>query len=54
MINYENEEDMKNNDIMKGKIKIGDFVISRYLQKGDLAKSFVGIPSILRPVMAHL
>jgi serum/glucocorticoid-regulated kinase 2 len=53
MINYENEEDMKNNDIMKGKIKIGDFVISRYLQKGDLAKSFVGIPSILRPIMTH-
>ncbi len=41
-INYEDEKDRINNNIMKGKIKITDLNVSRYLAKGELAKSIIG------------
>ena len=37
LINYENEEDKKNNNIMKGKIKIADFAFSKHLEKGEFS-----------------
>ena len=39
MINYEEEEDRKNNNILNSKIKN-----AIYLQKGKLAKTMIGIP----------
>ena len=51
MINYENEEDKKNNNIMKAKIKIIDFGFSRYLKKGDLAHTTLGSPINMSPLL---
>jgi len=51
LINYEDEEDKKNNNIMKAKIKIIDFGFARYLKKGDLAHSTVGSPINMSPIL---
>ena len=37
LIHYENEIDKKNNNIMKGKIKIADFAFSKHLEKGEFS-----------------
>jgi serine/threonine protein kinase len=51
MINYENEDDLKNNNIMKGKIKIIDFSIASYLKKGELSNLLAGIRPYMSPIM---
>ena len=51
MINYENEDDLKNNNIMKGKIKIIDFFVASYLQKGELSNLYAGIHAYMSPIM---
>ena len=51
MINYEDENDRINNNIMKGKIKIIDFGFSRYLKKGELANSVLGNPINMDPII---
>ena len=42
---------MKNNNIMKGKIKIIDFGFSKYLKKGELTKSVLGSPISMEPII---
>ena len=51
IINYENEDDLKNNNIMKGKIKIIDFFVASYLQKGELSNLYAGIHAYMSPIM---
>ena len=51
MINYEDENDRINNNIMKGKIKIIDFGFSKYLKKGELANSVLGNPINMDPII---
>ena len=51
MINYEDEDDMKNNNIIKGKIKIIDFSVASYLKKGEVSRLFVGHPLYMSPIM---
>ena len=48
LINYDNEDDKKNNNIIKGKIKIIDFGFARYLTK-ELAGSAIGTPIYMDP-----
>ena len=50
LIDYEDEND-KNNNIMKGRIKIIDFGFARYLKKGELAKSILGSPIYDSPII---
>ena len=49
MINYEDENDLINNNIMKSKIKIIGFLSARYLQKGELIKRVTGVPLTMEP-----
>ena len=49
MINYEDENDLINNNIMKSKIKIIGFLSARYLQKGELIKRVIGVPLTMEP-----
>ena len=51
MINYEDEDDMKNNNIIKGKIKIIDFSVASYLKKGEVSRLIVGHPLYMSPIM---
>ena len=51
MINYEDENDRINNNIMKWKIKIIDFGFSSYLKKGELANSALGNPINMDPII---
>ena len=51
MINYEDENDRINNNIMKGKIKIIDFGFSKYLKKGELTKTTLGYPITMDPII---
>ena len=53
MIHYEDEEDKISNNIMKGKIKIIDFGFARYLKKGELSKSTLGIPLTMSPIILN-
>ena len=53
LINYDDENDRKNKNIMKGKIKIIDFRTSRYLKKGEFAKTFLGTPLYMSPIMIN-
>ena len=48
LINYDDEDDKKNNNIIKGKIKIIDFGFARYLTK-ELAESAIGTPIYMDP-----
>ena len=50
MINYEDENDKINNNILKGKIKIIDFGFARYLKKGELANSILGTVITMSPI----
>ena len=51
LINYDDENDRKRNNILKGKVKIIDFGSARYLKKGELTYSILGMinkePSIM-------
>ena len=51
MLHYEDENDRKNNNIMKAKIKIIDFGFAKYLKKGELTKTIVGAPFNMDPAM---
>ena len=51
MINYEEEEDRKNNNILNSKIKIIDFGGAIYLQKGKLTKTIIGPPLYMDPII---
>lgn len=51
MINYENEEDKKNNNILKGTIKLIDFGFSRYLKQDELAYTVLGSPINMSPLL---
>ena len=42
LINFESENDLNGNDILKAKIKLTDFGLSTYLQKGNLLNDYVG------------
>ena len=53
MINYEDENDRINNNIMKGKIKIIDFGYSKYLKKGELTNSVLGYPINMDPIILY-
>ena len=44
MLHYEDENDKINNNIMKAKIKIFDFVFAKYLKKGELTNTILGSP----------
>lgn len=49
MINYEDEYDKENNNIMKSKIVITDFFSSAYLKKGQLSGEIIGTPVYMDP-----
>ena len=50
-INYEDENDIINNNIMKGKIKIFDLFSSRYLAKGELDQTVIGTYYYMDPTL---
>ena len=49
LINYENEEDRKNKNIMKGKIKLADFSLSTHLKKGETESTWGGSVNFMPP-----
>ena len=51
LIKYEDENEKKNNNKMKAKIKIIDFGFSTHLKKGDLAGSTLGCPINMSPIL---
>ena len=53
LIDYDDENDKNNNNIMKGRIKIMDFGYARYLKKGELAKSVLGSPVFMSPIIIN-
>ena len=53
LINYEDENDRQNQNIMKGKIKVTGFGFARYLEKGKLAKSILGTPLYMPPIILN-
>ena len=53
LINYDDENDRENNNILKGKIKIIDFGFARFLKKGELAKSILGSPFYMSPILLN-
>jgi len=53
MINYENDEDRINNNILNGTIKIIDFGFARILKEGDLVTSKLGSPITQDPTILN-
>ena len=53
LINYEDENDKLNNNIMKAKIKITEFQFSKYLEKGKLTYTTIGSPIIMSPILLN-
>ena len=51
LLHYEDENDKINNNIMKAKIKISDFGLSKYLKKGKLRDSILGSPIYMDPII---
>jgi serine/threonine protein kinase len=51
LIHYDSEEDRINKNLLKAKVKIIDFVFSRYLKKGELAYSINGSQIYFEPVI---
>ena len=49
LLNYENEEDRKNNNIQKAQVKIIDFGFARHLEPAQLAYSTLGSPINMDP-----
>ena len=49
LLNFENEEDRKNENLMKAQIKIIDFGFARHLSPSDLAYSTLGSPINMEP-----
>ena len=54
LINYDDEKDKLNSNIMKARIKITNFEVSKYLQKGQLTKSLVGTPLNMSPLLLNM
>ena len=53
LINYDDENDKLNSNIMKARIKITNFEVSKYLQKRQLTKSYVGTPLNMSPLLLN-
>ena len=51
LINYGDEKDKKNNNLMKSQIKIIDFGFAKYLKKGQLAYTVLGSPYYMSPLL---
>ena len=51
MVHYDSEEDKKNQNLIKSKVKIIDFGFARYLKKGELAYSIVGSAVNMDPII---
>ena len=51
LIHYESEEDKIKRNLIKAKVKIIDFGFARYLKKGELAKSTLGSPINMDPII---
>ena len=49
LVNFENEEDRKNQNMLKAKVKLIDFGFARYLKKEELAFSTLGSPINMDP-----
>ena len=49
LVNFDNEEDKKNKNMLKATVKIIDFGFARHLQSGDLAYSTLGSPINMDP-----
>ena len=53
LINYEDENDKRNNNILKGTIKIIDFGFAIHLKKGELAYTTLGSPINMSPLLLN-
>ena len=53
LINFEDENDRKNNNIMKAKIKLYDFGFAKHLKKGDLTYTVLGSPLYMSPLLLN-
>ena len=53
MIHYEDENNRISNNIMKGKMKIIDFGFAKYLKKGEKAKTIIGSPINMDPIILN-
>ena len=53
LINYEDENDIKNNNIMKAAIKLMDFGFAKHLKKGDLTYTVLGSPLYMSPLLLN-
>ena len=51
MLNYENEEDLKNFNLMKAQIKIIDFGLSCFIGPNGLKYSYLGSPLTMDPIL---
>ena len=51
LINYANENDKKNNNIMRATIKLIDFFFSKRLKKGELTYTTIGNPINMSPII---
>ena len=49
MLNYEDEKDKENNNIMKAKIIISDFLSAGYFKKGRFYNEIIGTPGYMEP-----
>ena len=49
LVNFDNDEDKKNKNMLKAKVKIIDFGFARHLQTGNLAYSTLGSPINMDP-----
>ena len=53
LLQYDNDEDLITNNYMKAKIKIIDFGFAKYLEKNELARSIVGTPMYMDPIILN-
>ena len=53
LIHYEDENDRKNNNIMKATIKLIDFSFAIILKKGELTDTILGSPINMSPTLLH-
>jgi len=53
LINYLNNDDLINENILNAEIKIIDFGFAKYLKKDELANSIIGTPFYMDPKILH-
>ena len=53
LINYEDEKDRINQNIMKATIKLMDFGFAKHLKKGDLTYTVLGSPLYMSPLLLN-